>query len=105
MLKEFPQELQGKTECPWTENLFKVDTASKKLDKERASIFYTFVMKAMFVCKRARQDIQPRVAFLSTRVREPTEQDWSKLVRIMDFLKRTQDDVAKLYADDTQTIK
>jgi len=62
-------------------------------------MFYTFVMKAMFLCKRGRPDIQPGIPFLVTRVRGPTEQDWAKLTRLLSFLKHTQDDVLTLGAD------
>lgn len=70
-----------------------------------AKVFHTFVMKGMFLCKRGRQDVQTGIAFLATRVSAPTIQDWQKLVRIMDFLNTTQDDVVKLSADDTKIIK
>ena len=47
--------------------MFKVVEKSAKLSEEKAKTFYTFVMKVMFVCKRTRPDIQPAIAFLSTR--------------------------------------
>jgi len=47
-----------------------------KLSEEKAKTFYTFIMKGMFVCKRTLPDIQPVIAFLSSRVRTPTLQDW-----------------------------
>ena len=105
MVDEFPEKLSGNTNCPWNENLFKVDDTSKKLGHEKAKEFHTFVMKGMFLCKRGRQDIQTGIAFLSTRVTEPNEGDWMKLKKLMNFLKATQDEVATLSADDTQTIK
>ena len=105
MTEEFPEELPGKAKCPWNENLFKVDMRSPKLNKSKSETFHTFVAKALFLSNRARPDIQPAVSMLSTRVREPTENDWNKLVRMMDFLKRTKDDVLKLYADDFETIR
>jgi len=49
MIEEFPEKLSGKANTPWTERLMKVDKTLKKLDAERASIFHTFVMKAMFI--------------------------------------------------------
>jgi hypothetical protein len=61
-------------------------------------------MKAMFLCKRARPDINPAIGFLSSRVKEPNEGDWNKLLKTMGFLKGTVDDVLKLEADDTQTL-
>ncbi|KAI2506113.1 Reverse transcriptase (RNA-dependent DNA polymerase) [Fragilaria crotonensis] len=105
MVEDFPLTLSGTGAFPWTNKLFIVDPKSKRLDEERASIFHTFVMKGMFLCKRARQDVQPGIAFLSTRTSEPTEQDWAKLVKLMLFLKATQNDVTTLEADDSQTIK
>ena len=62
-------------------------------------------MKGMFLCKRARQDLLPGVVFLASRVKEPNEGDWKKLLRMMDYLQATQDETASMSADDTQTIK
>jgi len=103
MVDEFPGKLRSNVSVPWNDRLFKVDEESKKLDKERAATLYTFVMKAMFLCKRARPDIQPAVAFLATRVKDPTEQDYKKLVRMLEFLKETSSDVLTLEADDIQS--
>jgi len=36
---------------------------------------------------------------LCTRVQEPTEQDWRKLKRLIQFLKKTIDDIRILLAD------
>ena len=68
-------------------------------------MFHTFVMKGMFLCKRGRQDIQPGIVFLATRTSEPNEGDWAKLIKILVFLKATQDEVTTMKADDTQSIK
>jgi hypothetical protein len=103
MIVDFPEELE-KIRCPWNENLFKVDPTVPKLTKEKRELFHTFVAKGLFACKRARPDIQPAIAFLTTRVKEPDEQDWFKLKRMMSFLNKTQEDVLTLTCDDTQTI-
>jgi hypothetical protein len=105
MIDDFPVKLEGIGTFPWTNKLFTVDPKSKKLDDERARIFHTFVMKGMFLCKRARQDIQPGIAFLATRTSEPNEGDWMKLIKILTFLKKTRDVVTAMKADDTQSIK
>jgi hypothetical protein len=105
MIDDFPHKLEGVEKFPWTDKLFTVDTKSKKLEHEKAKIFHIFVMKGMFLCKRGRQDIQPGIAFLATRTIEPNEGDWAKLVKIMNFLKATQNEVASMSADDTQSIK
>ncbi len=105
MVEDFPEELDEKVKGPWTEKLFKIDEKAPPLSKKKAEVFHTFVMKGMFLCKRARQDIQPAIAFLATRVKEPNEADWQKLIRVLRYLKATQNDVLRLEADDTQTIK
>ena len=89
IIKDFPGKLEGIVKCPWTAKLFTVDENAKALfDKER-TIFHTFVMKCMFLCKRARQDTQPGIAFLSTRTIKPNEGDFTKLIRLLCFLKET----------------
>ena len=105
MLDEFPYKLQGNVQVPWSEKLFKVDETSKKLEDTRRETFHSFVMKAMFLCKRGRSDIQPAISFLASRVTNPNEGDWKKLLRVMLFLKTTREDLLALEADDTQTLK
>jgi hypothetical protein len=105
MLQEFPEKLSGKTRCPWSETLFKVDEKSPKLSEGKRKIFHTFVMKGMFLCKRARQDLLPGIVFFATRVKDPNQQDYIKLVKLMNYLKATEDDIPKMSADDSQTIK
>ena len=104
MEEDFPDDLSGNPKTPWTEKLFKVDKTSNKLSEHRRQIFHSFVMKGMFLCKRARSDVLPAFAFLATRVQDANENDWNKLVRVLNFLKCTIDDVLELEADDTQTL-
>ena len=49
--------------------------------------------------KRARTDLQLAVAFLCTRVSCSTEQDWDKLVRLLQYLNGTFDFALILGAD------
>ena len=58
-----------------------------------------------FLCKRARPDIQPTIAFLSTRVLSSTEIDWKKLMRLLEYLKGTKDLKLRLRADNLRVIK
>ena len=78
---------------------------SKRLDKKTGEVFHTFVAKALFLTKRGRPDIMPMVSFLCTRVKEPTKQDWDKLVQMMTYVKNTEKRVLTLEVDDTTTCK
>ena len=99
MLKEFPVKFKkGDTAVnPATGDMFKSDN-SKKLNEQERELFHRFVAKALFLCKRARVDVQPIVAVLCTRVKSPGKNDWSKLVRMTKFLNGTMNDKLTLSA-------
>ena len=105
MLEEYPENLKGKSKTPANEKLFRVDENSTELVREKSELFHTFVAKGLFVSKRARPDIQPVIAFLCTRVKAPTVEDWYKLHRLMDYLQRTKNDNLVMKMDDTNSIK
>ena len=91
MIEEFPQDLKGTVSTPANDHLLKVDKG-KKLGPMKQEVFHATVAKALFLTMRARPDIRLTVAFLCTRVKEPTTYDWFKLVRMMDYLKKTAND-------------
>jgi len=104
MCREFPEELDGDTKYPWTEKLFAVDKNSDVLNTERKNSFHTHTMKTMYLAKRARPDILPAVIFLSSRVKKPTLQDWTKLRKMMNFIWRTKDEVITLECKNNEII-
>ena len=59
MIEGFSGKLTGKFKCPWNKNLFKVDEKSLKLPQKKMKTFHTIVMKRMFSCQHARQDMLP----------------------------------------------
>ena len=87
------------------ENLFVVDEDCKKLDPVKAKAFHNIVAKALYVMKRARPDISVAIAFLTTRVRSPDQQDWEKLSHLMQYLHGTKDLPLILGADGTGIVK
>ena len=91
-----------KVASPWNDNLFKVHDHLEKLSKKDAETFHTTVAQGLFLCKRARADITPAIAFLTTRVKEPTIEDAGKLDRMMFFLHRTRKDRLTLEASMTK---
>ena len=105
IVHEFPEKLFGKTSSLWNENPFKVDLMSKKLDAKCAKFFHIFVMKGMFLSKHGCYDIQSAITFMATRVTETNEEDWTKLKKLLNFLKATQDEIAAISVNDTNSIK
>ena len=106
MLEDFPVKLKKSQTAatPAGEGLYNLGHG-RKLNKEDAEAFHTMVAKGLFVCKRARPDIQPTIALLCTRTKEPNVSDWNKLIRMMKYLNGTQDMKLTLSADNLRSIK
>ena len=102
MIEEFLKQLKGTASTPASDKLFDTE-GGKKLDELKAEAFHTFVAKALFLTMRARPDIRLAVACLCTRVKEATTCDWVKLTRMMDCLKRTQEECLTLRSDGSAT--
>ena len=64
MVEDFPYELKVTKFAPWNDKLLKIEEKGKELDDERQGIFHTFVMKAMFLNKRGRPDVNTGIGFL-----------------------------------------
>jgi hypothetical protein len=82
MLNDFPVQLGKKdvAKTPAAHSLFNLGTGAK-LDTKRSEIFHTFVAKGLFLCKMARPNIQQAISVLCTRVKDPNQADWEKLMR------------------------
>ena len=51
--------------------------------------FYRMTAQLLFACKRAQFNIHVIVTFLFTMVKEPTEEDYKKLARVIKYLRNT----------------
>ena len=81
MLNEFPKTPQENEMALMSaaDNLF-AKRQGKKLNPELSKVCHRIVAKGLFVCERVRPDMQPAVAALCARAKDPDESDWSKLV-------------------------
>ena len=94
--------ISGSVATPADVHLFDVRD-SPRLSSERAQAFHSCVAKLLFLTKRARPDILTAVAFLTTRVSEPTEDDEKKLLRVLRYLNGTQHLGLRIQADSELT--
>ncbi|KAI2496760.1 Reverse transcriptase (RNA-dependent DNA polymerase) [Fragilaria crotonensis] len=79
MITELPADMSGTVRSPASSHLFDVNDDAEKLNTELSDFFHHNVAKLLFLCKRARPDIQTAVAFLCTRVKEPDVDDYKKI--------------------------
>jgi hypothetical protein len=91
-INSFPEDLDGTVCSPAARHLWKTNDNSKALDKERSDIFHSISALLLFITKRVRPDIEPTVAFLTTRVSKSNVDDWQKLKRVLIWLKNTIDE-------------
>jgi len=59
--------------------LFQVNNEATLLPENAAAVFHTFMAKALFLTKHTHPDLATAVAFLSTCVTCPDQDDWKKL--------------------------
>ena len=77
----------------------------KRLGKKETEQFHTSVSRIMFIAKREGPYIHQTAAVLSTRVKEPNDDDQQNLVRMIKYLNVTNIKYLTLSADDLKVIK
>ena len=80
VLEKSPYAIKATQKTPRKENLLKIQEDGKKLDEEQCNIFYTYLMKAMILCNRARPHIYQVITFLSSIIKNANEGDYNKLL-------------------------
>jgi hypothetical protein len=90
VLEEYDESSPSESQAPVY--LFQVSDDSAKLNKQDKEKFHSTVQKLLYLSKRARPDIlTAAVSFLTSRVMQLTEEDLSKLMRCLRYLKGTSD--------------
>jgi hypothetical protein len=84
-------EVCGSAITPALPNLFEIDETSVLLVEDKANEFHSRVAKLLYLAKRCRPDILCAIAFLTTRVKNPTVQDNFKLDRVLKYLMGTKE--------------
>jgi hypothetical protein len=111
VFEDFPEEIGKPSSSPASEHLFQVrdpeetEKAGKFLSKEMTKQFHHSTAQLLFISTRVRRDIQTVVAFLTTRVKKPDEDDWGKLKRLLKYLKGTKHMKLTLSVDSLSTIR
>jgi hypothetical protein len=89
VLAEMPDDMNGTSPTPASDNLFDVDIDSPLLNEKESDFFHRTTARLLFAAKRARPDLQVAVAYLCTRVKSPSQSDYRKLVRAIKYLRLT----------------
>ena len=98
----------GESSTPAASHLFEIcnnDDVNRLLTPELSEEFHHLVAKTLFLSKRARPDLQTAVAFLTTRVKSPNNDDRKKLSKLMKYLQDTRYLPLILEDDDSGVLK
>ena len=60
------EKLENIASSPVNKKLFTSDDDAQQLNYEKSELFHSIVAKVLFICQRARPDIEPTVAYLCT---------------------------------------
>ena len=104
VIDSFPEQITGVSATPATDKLFQVRDDDRPLPEEQAVMFHHVTAQLLFASTRVRRDIQTTVAFLTTRVKNPGEDDWGKLKRVLKYLNGTRKLHLKLTVDSLSSI-
>ena len=99
----FVDDIKKDAATPARTDLFEIPE-SDALEAERAENFHNVAALLLFILRRC-LDIQMAVGFLTMRVSCPTVKDWSKLRRVLQYLRDTMDLIFVIAADDIRKMK
>ena len=75
---------------PAKSKLFYIKAASPKLTGEKKEGFHSVTAKVLWISQQSKPALDTAVSFLCTCVKQPTQEDWRKLCRVICFLKTTK---------------
>jgi len=105
IIDSFPEQITGVSATPVTDKLFLICDDDRPLPEEQAIMFHHVTAQLLFASTRVRRDIQTTVAFLTTRVKQPGEDVWGKLKRVLKYLNATRHLHLTLTVDSLSSIK
>lgn len=104
IIDSFPEQITGVSATPATDKLFTVRPDDRPLPEEQAMQFHHVTAQLLYASMRVRRDVQTTVAFLTTRVKSPGEDDWGKLKRVLKYLNGTRNLNLTLSVDSLSSI-
>ena len=106
IIQEFPELIAKISPTPAADCLFTVrEEGQQLLEKDKAMAIHRTVAQLLFLCMKAHRDIQTGIAFFTTRMKKPDEDDWGKLKRVLQYLKGTRSLKLRLLVENLQCTK
>jgi len=107
-IEAFGEDVSTPVTTASASHLYKVNPNDIRLPGKKRQLFHSIAAKLLFLSKRGRPDMQPTVAFLTTRATkayEDDEEDWKKMGRLLQYLNATIDLSLTISADSMTVLK
>ena len=98
------EEIKGTAVNPAKSKLFSINYESPRLTGNKKETFHSVTAKVLRISQQSRPDLNTAVSFLCTRVKEPMEEDWRKVRRVICYLKATKND-KRIMMDDLWSLR
>jgi Reverse transcriptase (RNA-dependent DNA polymerase) len=105
IIDEFPDEIGKASSTPAALHLFDESDDPVPLSAEKSKIFHHTVAKVLWAAIRARPDLLTTLSYLTCKVKNPDEDDYKKLKRMLSYIRETITLPLVLSADGTRVIK
>mmetsp|Transcript_35469 Transcript_35469/g.82305 ORF Transcript_35469/g.82305 Transcript_35469/m.82305 type:complete len:113 (+) Transcript_35469:4961-5299(+) len=105
IIKRFQILITGGAATPAAAHLFEIDEKCEELLEQMGGQIHIAVAQLLYLSKQARPDIFVAVAFLTTRVKNPCEDDWKKLIRVLKYLKATKEIILTITPNNLNLMK
>ena len=105
ILQDAPANLRGTSMVPAAKHLFTTRPDAPKISPQEQEICHHLTMQLMYLSQRGRPDIRTAVAFLSSRVSNPDQDDYMKLGKVIKYLESTLHLTLQLQADETNLLQ
>ena len=103
-LLEALSDIMGEADTPAGKNLFRVREDCVKLGEEEKEFFHSTIAKILYLGKRVRPDLLVAISFLVRRVQCPDQDDWQKMIRLVQYIRRTKDYGIRLSAETNLSV-
>jgi len=103
MLSDLEGIIEGEVETPCRSDVFKV-RENGYLNNNKKELFHSTTARLLYLAKRARPDLLVAVSYLTKRVQNPTNDDYSKLERAIKYLRHTKNYGITLQCDNIISI-
>ena len=105
ILQDTPANLWGTSMVPAAKHLFTTCPDASKLSPQEQGLFHHLTVQLMYLSQRGRPDIRTAVAFLSSHVSNPDQDDYMKLGKVIKYLEYTMNLILRLQVDESNLLQ